>query len=577
MLLFQSAFTQEIISGKSKSTRLVLSPEYKRGLPPNLYVNMTFEDDNKNGILEANESAVLKLNITNKGKGPAQGLVVKVNDNIYDPQLKIKDGKKVPFIYPEQTVEVIVPIHAGFNIKSAEHKLTIDVKEHFGYDMDAALLYVNTLKFLEPELVFSGLDIIDVGESTGAIVADGQLQPGEQVKVKIVVQNIGQNISKNTKYSVVCADANIYIENGNGKLGDLSIGEVKEFWLTISPNKRVATTGKLPVYLSMTNDYNRGNLSDYQLPVVLNKKPPETEIVEVKADIESLTRQVARFEYTSNKITANIGNIIDIRQVPPSKTKRQNALAVVIGVEKYDYFAPAPYAANDADIIKEYFRHVLGIDKVIVYKNDEVSGFFFDNIFDPAFGELQKAIIKGRTELFVFYSGHGMPSKDGKKVYLFPSDGRIEALVKQGYDLNKFYTNLDSIGAKSVTVFMDVCFSGVSRTTETYEAKNLVSMKGVYIKPKVNRPWKNNPKFMVFTSSAYDETSLGFDPAETGLFTYYLCAGLQGKADLNGDKKITSGELKNYVTGKVKETSVKIHGLQTPMFYGNENIILCEY
>lgn len=230
VLFFQSAFTQEIISGKSKSTRLVLSPEYKRGLPPNLYVNMTFEDDNKNGILEANESAVLKLNITNKGKGPAQGLVVNVNDNIYDPQLKIKDGKKVPFIYPDQTVEVIVPIHAGFNIKSAEHKLTIDVEEHFGYDMDAALLYVNTLKFLEPELVFSGLDIIDVGEGTGAIVADGQLQPGEQVKVKIVVQNIGQNISKNTEYSVVCADANIYIENGNGKLGDLSIGEVKEFY-----------------------------------------------------------------------------------------------------------------------------------------------------------------------------------------------------------------------------------------------------------------------------------------------------------------------------------------------------------
>jgi len=102
-------------------------------------------------------------------------------------------------------------------------------------------------------------------------------------------------------------------------------------------------------------------------------------------------------------------------------------------------------------------------------------------------------------------------------------------------------------------------------------------MKGVRIKLNVSSPWNDNPRFTVFSSSSYDETSLAFDPSETGLFTYYLCAGLQGKADANGDKKITSGELERYISEQVKESSVKIRGLQSPQFHGDETIILTEY
>ena len=55
--------------------------------------------------------------------------------------------------------------------------------------------------------------------------------------------------------------------------------------------------------------------------------------------------------------------------------------------------------------------------------------------------------------------------------------------------------------------------------------------------------WVNNPRFTVFSSSTSDETSLGFDPSETGLFAYYLCEDLQGKADANSNKQITPANL----------------------------------
>jgi hypothetical protein len=273
----------------------------------------------------------------------------------------------------------------------------------------------------------------------------------------------------------------------------------------------------------------------------------------------------------------NTSNLIDIKTIMPSNTKRKNSIAVIFGVENYKELPPAPYATNDADILKEYFQKRLGVEKVVMYKNDEVSGFIFDDVFNPDNGELQKEIVKGQTELFVFYSGHGIPDKSGENIYLFPFDGKVARIETQGYEINKLYENLEKLEAKSVTVFLDACFSGGSRTTETIKAENLVAMKGVKIKPKNNWAYLNNPNFTIFNSSSEAETSLGFDASQTGLFTYFLCAGLQGQADSNQDKKITSGELKDYLFDNVTTTSRKISGLQSPQFFGLEDTVLVEY
>lgn len=568
---------QKIISGKSQVKRVTIKPVFTRGLPADLYVNFSFEDDNKNGILEAGESARLNMVISNKGKGPAQGLKITVKDNVTDPEMIIKDGQEFAFIYPDQSVTTTINLSAGMFIKTAEHKLQIDVKEYFGYDMDPAYLMMNTLQFQEPKLEFSGLEIIDSGDGTFALSKDGQIQPGEQVKVRAFIQNIGQNVSEETYYFIASRDENVYVTGTTGSLGTIGIGEVKEVIFTLSPNKRVTASGNLPVSLSVTNSFKRGEMKNVQLPLALNKKPAATNIVKVEADLDRLKAQVARFVFKSDKITTNISNIIEIRPAPSSLTRRDKAIGIVIGIEKYDYLASAPYAANDASLMKDYFRNVLGIDKVWDFTNEKVIGNFFDNKFNSTYGELKGAIEKGETDVFIFYSGHGIPSNDGERVYLLPSDGRIEALERQGYDLNTLYQNLEALNAKSVTVFLDACFSGVSRSTETTEAQNLIASKGARIKPQVNEPWLLNPDFTVFSSSDFDQTSLGFDATETGLFTYYLAAGLKGEADADSDKSITAGELSDYLKSNVMETSVRIRGIQTPRFNGNRELVLVTY
>ncbi|HPP91206.1 caspase family protein [Tenuifilum sp.] len=547
-----------------------------RGLPPNLFADLEFIDDNRNGILENQESAQLKITLSNYGLGDAMLLDVNVTSNITDKSFKIGNPKqKISVLRPSEIKEVIIPITTDIDLKTATHRLAINVSEHYGYDMEPAYLVLNTYAYQPPQFAISGYEIIDSGIGTMALKSDGKLQVGEQVKVKLVVQNTGQGVANNAVYTISTTDPNIFIDDVNGKLGNVLPGEVKEIYFTLSPNRRVTIKDNLPIFLTITEDIGRGSLKNQQLPIALDQTPPKPNIVEIKSDVESLKKNVARFEYTSNKFRANIANVVNIATVAPSQTKRPNSVGVVIGVSQYKELPPAPYADNDAKIMKNYLEKVLGVEQVIQYTNEQVAGFFFDDIFNPDVGELRKAIVKGESEVFVFYSGHGVPDKDGKNIFLFPSDGKVTRLETQGYNIEKLYENLSRLGAKHVTVILDACFSGASRSSVKVATENLIGQKGVRVRPK--NTWLGDPNFTVITSSTGEETSLGFDETQTGLFTYFLAAGLQGAADANGDKVITLGELKDYVVNNVKETSGKILGTQTPMFHGDDNRVMATY
>ena len=64
-----SVYTQKkVITGDSKAQSFSITPEFKRGLPPNLFADLSFEDGNRNGIIESNENGNLNIKLTNKGR-----------------------------------------------------------------------------------------------------------------------------------------------------------------------------------------------------------------------------------------------------------------------------------------------------------------------------------------------------------------------------------------------------------------------------------------------------------------------------------------------------------------------------
>ena len=87
----------------------------------------------------------------------------------------------------------------------------------------------------------------------------------------------------------------------------------------------------------------------------------------------------------------------------------------------------------------------------------------------------------------------------------------------------------------------------------------------------------SNNNFAVLTASSGNQLASWDDLKGHGIFTSHMLNGLKGAADENGDKKITAGELHNYVSNRVRKAACRSHGRdQTPAIDGNKDLVLVE-
>ena len=177
----------------------------------------------------------------------------------------------------------------------------------------------------------------------------------------------------------------------------------------------------------------------------------------------------------------------------------------------------------------------------------------FNKVFDER-GWIEKRIKNGETNVFVYYAGHGAPDK--KTAYLIPYDGDPNYASQTGYEMDNLYEQLGSFDAKSTTVFLDACFSGANRDNEML----LADARPVFM--EVDASVTRN--VTVFSASSGSEISSAWPEKKHGLFSYYLMKGMRGDADANNDKKITVGELGDYVKENVSDMAGMLDREQTP-------------
>ena len=120
-------------------------------------------------------------------------------------------------------------------------------------------------------------------------------------------------------------------------------------------------------------------------------------------------------------------------------------------------------------------------------------------------------------------------------------------------------------------MFFDTCFSGTSGDDETL----LVAAKPINILAADTNNIPNN--FVVFSSSLGNQISSGFKEAKNGLFSYYLMKGLEGKADKNNDRKITNGELEEYLNLNISKKASELGREQNPQLVGKPSKVLMIY
>ena len=163
------------------------------------------------------------------------------------------------------------------------------------------------------------------------------------------------------------------------------------------------------------------------------------------------------------------------------------------------------------------------------------------------------------------FAGHGLGSEDVKEVYLLPHNSSPKLLNDIALSRSKLFDKISSTRVHSVTVFLDTCYSGTSRNKEVFLAQ-----RGIVIVP-IKQSIPNN--FTVLSAAGMKQTAKVLDDAKHGLFSYYLMKGIEGDADTNKGRKITSGELHKYVRGNVS----RMQRNQTPELQGDQSRVLVQW
>ena len=243
-----------------------------------------------------------------------------------------------------------------------------------------------------------------------------------------------------------------------------------------------------------------------------------------------------------------------------------NALALIVGIADYERTdARAAYADKDAQTFYDYARMKLGVParNIKEFVNDGADEL---EVILAVKDWIARSTKSGQSDVYVFFAGHGLASDDGEKMYLLPYDGSPRLLEESAISRDVLFQDIAFANPRSVTVFLDTCYSGTTRGTDMLIASRPIAIRA-----------KQSPipeGFTVFTAAGSDQTAKPLEEAKHGMFSYFLMKGMEGDADANNDNQITAAELHQYVEQNVVQQSA---GSQVPELQGDSERVLVRF
>lgn len=284
------------------------------------------------------------------------------------------------------------------------------------------------------------------------------------------------------------------------------------------------------------------------------------EAIDIYGNIESKTLSVFRKVPDSR---AALGQL-NVASIKPQPVK--DAVAIIIGIEKYKRVAKADYANADALDFYDYANRALGI------KQENIKLLIDDGADDleilQAFQNwLPIKVKKNKTEVYVFFSGHGYPGDDGKGLYFLPHGVDKDYMDRTAVKQKEVIAALQAVQPKAVTMFIDSCYSGQTRAGEILVAGS----KPIALK---QTDMTYPAEFTVITASNMDQISWSSNDLKHGIFSYYLMKGMEGEADANKDGKITVSEMHEYLSDMVARQAMGMNRKQQPQLFGDADKVL---
>jgi len=246
--------------------------------------------------------------------------------------------------------------------------------------------------------------------------------------------------------------------------------------------------------------------------------------------------------------------------------KPRDAVAIIIGIEKYRRAPKAEFASRDANLFVDYAQRALGVkpENIRLLSDDKAES---SEILLTLRSWLPTRVNRDKTDVFVFYSGHGLSSPDGESLFLLPYDVNRDLLDRTAITRKEVIELIAKSNPRSATLFMDACYSGQTRTGETL----LASARPISISAKQGVVPKN---FTVFSASAPDQISSSSPEVRHGIFSYFLMRGLEGDADQNKDGQISVAEMQAYLAEQVPRQALSQNRVQRPQVIGDQGRVL---
>ncbi|MEM1135234.1 MAG: caspase family protein [Bacteroidota bacterium] len=324
-------------------------------------------------------------------------------------------------------------------------------------------------------------------------------------------------------------------------------------------------------YLAINHEsYPQSYVYNSEKPVIFNATQIAYNFSPITLNLQQFDYSVAA-EETESIIDVSLSDVDN--EIPETGNINSDGIAVVIGNKDYiNRDVPSvDYAFSDAQSIKKYLIKAFGFkEENILYYENATQGNF-NSLFGTESnykGRLYDLIIPNKSDVFVFYSGHGAPDLESKKGFFMPVDCDPAAVALNGYSTEVFYRNLSKLPYKSLTVVLDACFSGAS------EGGMLIrNASPIFI--DAEKSVLNDERSVVFSSSEGDQISSWYPEKYHSLFTYFFLKGLQGDADENADGAITVKEMGSFLKGNVSPVSRRLHRRdQNPQINGEADKVI---
>lgn len=516
--------------------------------PATLRGTVRWRDTDGDGILAAGEEATVTLDLANDGPGEAG--TVRATLQVESPArgIVVTAMPKAVTLGAGRMQALSFRLRADSALDASEVVAVVRADEANGFDLAPALrVRIPARVAGAPRLVVRDTRLDDASR-------DGRLAPREIGDLTIRLANAGTAATPPLRVRL-WRGRDLFLAAGardTFALGAVPPGGDATITLSVYTNARAADAS---LALELADPSGRV-LARFPVALPLTGRP--SGVLDVVAAHDSAVVGGAR--RPREAADAALADV-DAPLPRPAARRRGDAIAVVLGVERYRALPDARFAERDARLMRRYMVEALGVP-------DDVEHLYLRTGADVTGGELRKLFgeagwlarrVTENSDLVVYFAGHGSPDAGQRAPFLLPFDTDPSFITETGFPLAALYDRLARLPARSITVILDACFSGLGRDGQSLVRGTRPTVLSVEHPALVRR------QMGVLTAARGAQSAGDLPDVRHGLLTYWVARGLRGEADANADDVVSFAELGQFAERRVLETAARQDREQRPL------------